>query len=225
MALKYRPQGKKFDAIAQEVRGEPAIGDDMDKFVLRLKPELYMRTYLNQRKTRLDGRDFHDWRNFEIICGAKRTALNSCVVGTACVSNGSTQVFASVELKSALESDPLLQFEVRPGCSGRDFTWARRVEILISEVYTAPDLAKALRLKVTLLSLSDGGALIDACFLAASAALTDSRIPPTTFDAERNLISVNSGSVHSLEYVHFFLFFHCQIQVQSATILFDLCHF
>jgi len=92
-------------------------------------------------------------------------------------------------------------------------------------VYTAPDLAKALRLKVTLLSLSDGGALIDACFLAASAALTDSRIPPTTFDAERNLISVNSGSVHSLEYVHFFLFFHCQIQVQSATILFDLCHF
>lgn len=145
-----------------------------------IEPERVLHSFLEE-KTRPDGRQLWEERKIDLEPGAVTLsdgpyALNA---GSGLARVGETQAFCSIGLNLATAGDPVLTFHVSVGTSGRDATWARQVEILLTETYASFPRTDRWLLSLSVTCLTDDGSLVDCCALAVIAALADARLPDT----------------------------------------------
>ncbi|KAJ1462038.1 hypothetical protein M885DRAFT_610928 [Pelagophyceae sp. CCMP2097] len=162
--------------LAAKSLGGEAAHLQVQGLYAKLEPLKVLERFVSQ-KLRPDGRGFGERRAVTVKRwhGAELITLG-----------GGTQALGAVEAVVSDEPGPLLAFEVSCGTSARDAAWARSLNWLLDEVFaeaTLPrgdlrvDEQRAWRLVVRVTCVADCGGLVDACILAATAALRRAALP------------------------------------------------
>eukprot|EP00546_Thalassionema_frauenfeldii_P006927 CAMPEP_0178921394 /NCGR_PEP_ID=MMETSP0786-20121207/15539_1 /TAXON_ID=186022 /ORGANISM="Thalassionema frauenfeldii, Strain CCMP 1798" /LENGTH=266 /DNA_ID=CAMNT_0020595573 /DNA_START=19 /DNA_END=816 /DNA_ORIENTATION=- len=156
-----------------------------------LDPPSFLKKFWS-KSTRSDGRLFSMCRRTRMTRGI----LKLRTAGSSLIQLGNTQIVCGISLLVGQPSIPDNGDLVVTRADSPDFSLP--LQSILTEMLDLSCLAlgeaQAWRLQVTLQVLEDDGNLNDACLLAAVAALTDTRLPPTQRNPQTERIEIMESS-------------------------------